>query len=624
MGKKPLGLCIAVLASAGLVAQVQQKDSTDIQYLDEVVVTDTRFEIKREQSGKTVIKIGAEELQRSYGQTLAQVINVKSGIEIAGSRGREGAVLGVFARGGRGRQVLVIIDGIRVSDPSSFSSEYDLRLLPIASIESIEIIKGAASTLYGTNAATAVINITTKQASEKGISANFQSSIGTNQTAGEQNYNFGNFENNARVSGTVDKLSYTLDFAARNSEGLSAIVTPENEEDTFSNVSTNLKIGYQISERFNLGIFGNQTKLKTDFDESFGLVDAPYQFISEQKRVGINASHTYKGGGIYLNAAYSDFESENISAFPSSFVGQNYVLDLYNKTSFANGINAILGVNYIKDDAQFSADQDFTIIDPYLNMVYVSEFGLNVNAGARLNNHSEYGTQLVYNLNPSFSLQTDKGYLKFLGSFATSYITPSLTQLFGDFGANPDLEPEENRTLEGGVEYALSSGLRLSALYFNRREENFVFFDNATGTYGNADNIIKAQGLELEANWKPLDKLVVSTNYTFTERKGDNAIRIPKHKANLLCAYDLSERTSASFSYSYTGERSDTDFNVFPFVDVPLDAFSLVGLHLQHKLIEEKLRIFLNMENLLNEEFTEVLGFTTRGRNISMGINLTL
>ncbi|MEP0213406.1 MAG: TonB-dependent receptor plug domain-containing protein, partial [Cellulophaga sp.] len=155
MNKKIIGLCAAVLASATVVAQ-QEQEEQKVQKLDEVVVSDSRFELKRENSGKTVIKITAEELKRNQGKTVAEIINAKSGFSIAGSTSRQGTVLGVFARGGRGRQVLVIVDGVRVSDPSSVGQEYDLRLLTAANIESIEIIKGAASTLYGTNAATAV------------------------------------------------------------------------------------------------------------------------------------------------------------------------------------------------------------------------------------------------------------------------------------------------------------------------------------------------------------------------------------------------------------------------------------------------------------------------------------
>ena len=111
------------------------QDTAVVRKLDEVVVTDSRFPLKREQSGKTVIRLEKEELQIFTGQSLAQVLNQLSGFEVSGSRGRPGEVLGVFARGGRGRQVLVLVDGLRVSDPTSAGREYDLRLLPLSAIE---------------------------------------------------------------------------------------------------------------------------------------------------------------------------------------------------------------------------------------------------------------------------------------------------------------------------------------------------------------------------------------------------------------------------------------------------------------------------------------------------------
>ena len=162
MNKKLWKACVLMIIGTSMWAQNGIKDSIKVQELEEVVVSDTRFPIRRENSGKTVIKIGPEELSRNQGKSLSEIINTKSGIEISGSRGRPGEILGTFIRGGRGKQVIVVIDGIRVSDPSSFSQEYDLRLLPTSGIESVEIIKGASSTLYGANAATAVINITAK------------------------------------------------------------------------------------------------------------------------------------------------------------------------------------------------------------------------------------------------------------------------------------------------------------------------------------------------------------------------------------------------------------------------------------------------------------------------------
>ncbi|MBW8199301.1 TonB-dependent receptor plug domain-containing protein [Flagellimonas abyssi] len=620
MKKNHLWLITALLAGKGIFAQNVPQDSLKVQQLDEVVVSDSKFELKRENSGKTVIKITAEEMQRNQGRTVAEIINTKSGIEIAGSRGRDGDVLGVYARGGRGRQVLIIIDGVRVSDPSTFSAEYDLRLLSPNTIESIEIIKGAASTLYGTNAVTAVINITTKKSSEKKIAGNFETSVGTNQTVDDQNYNIGSIQNSANVNGTLGKFNYGVDFSNRYKSGLSAAVTPENEEDIFSHYSTNVKLGYQFSESFGVQVYGNQTKFKNEYDAT--LAEAPNLGKNEQQRVGLSSELGYGKGSVHLNAAYTDYESVANDTFGESTTeGSNWVLDVYNKYVFAEQFHTILGVNYIKDEAIFAEEVDFTIVDPYANVVYVSDFGLNLNAGARLNNHSEYGSHFVYNVNPSYVFDTEKGYVKLMGSYATSYITPNLTQLFGAFGGNPDLEPEENTTLEGGVEFKLDRTFRISTVYFDRNETNAIGYDANFMSINVADEI-DANGLEVEATWLPWSKLSVNANYTFTERKGDNAIRIPKHKANVSLWYQFCESTNTSLSYAYTGERFDTDFATY--TDIALEPFSLLNFSIRHELIKNKLNVFVNADNLLNEDYRELLGFTTRGRNFRVGLNLNL
>ena len=100
----------------------EQIDSTKVEQLDEVVVSDSRFKLKRENSGKTVIKISQQEIERNQGRTVSELINTKSGIEMNGSRGVEGQNLGTYIRGGNNRQVLVLIDGIQINDPSTSST----------------------------------------------------------------------------------------------------------------------------------------------------------------------------------------------------------------------------------------------------------------------------------------------------------------------------------------------------------------------------------------------------------------------------------------------------------------------------------------------------------------------
>ena len=97
---------------------------------------------------------------------------------------------------------------------------------------------------------------------------------------------------------------------------------------------------------------------------------------------------------------------------------------------------------------------------------------------------------------------------------------------------------------------------------------------------------------------------------------------MPKHKANLGLGYTFSKSTFASVNYQYTGERTDRDFSTFQ--DVELDSYSLINLYVSHSVLNNKLKIFANINNLLNEDYAEIIGYTTKGRNVNLGFNLTL
>lgn len=604
-------------------AQKQTVDSTKVEQLDEVVVSDSRFELKRENSGKTVITISHQEIERNQGRTLTDLINTKSGIEINGTRSVAGQNISSFVRGGNNRQVLVLIDGVQINDPSLVNNEFDLRLMDLNTIESIEIIKGAASTLYGNAAASAVINITTKKASKNKISGNFLTVVGTNQTQDDLNYNGASFTNNASVSGTLNKLSYLASFGNQFVDGLSAAKSETPEKDPFSRYNINAKIGYEIDNNFEINAYASLDRFRTDIDgfppPTFAFADTDDQFISQQKRVGISPKFTYKNGSFQINAAYTKIDRETISDFGSTNEADSYVIDAFNKYNFNDKFYTIVGLNYGDYKSIFSSEESFKNTDPYVNMVYVSEFGLNLNVGGRLNNHSEYGSQFVYNLNPSYTIAVDEGYAKVFGSYATSFIAPNLSQLFGFFGPNPDLEPEENITIEGGLEFNSKRGLRLSGVYFNRNEENTIIF---TSAYENAMTDATVQGIEIEAQIDVIDDLSFSSNYTFTEVKDGVRLRIPKHKANASLGYNICENTYASLDYQFVGKRTDTNFSTFTNED--LSAYSLVNIYFSHKFIKNKVKLFANITNLLNEDYFEILGYTTRGRNVNLGLNLNL
>jgi vitamin B12 transporter len=197
--------------------------------------------------------------------------------------------------------------------------------------------------------------------------------------------------------------------------------------------------------------------------------------------------------------------------------------------------------------------------------------------------------------------------------------------LFGAFGPNPALEPETNTTLEVGTELKLSDKLRLSAVFFERKEKDFIDyvvidFDTFEGQYQNRTDEFTVNGVEVELSAKLTESLQFNANYTFTERKDVVALRIPKHKANASLNYTMNAKTFVGLNYQYVDDRVDTNFSTFE--NETLNSFSLIDVLLTRDVIPNRLKISASVQNVLNTAFTEVIGFTTKGRNYRVGMRL--
>jgi vitamin B12 transporter len=643
MNKTKLFCSILGLGMLSIGYAQSQTDSTKVEQLDEVVVTDSKFRLKRENSGKVITKITSKELEKLQGQSIAEIVGRAVGVEINGVRSNAGQNLSYFIRGGRNRQVLVLIDGIQVTDPSQIANDYDLRMLNADQVESIEILKGASSTLYGTGAATAVINITLKEASKKAFNLNLKSSLGTNQSSEENNYAFEDFRNSVSVNGTVGRFNYLASFGQQFTDGLSAIASG-TESDAYNSFSGNLKLGYKFSNAFKLKTYGSFDRFKADFDDGFGMVDADNQSIAKQYRFGVSPEFIYNNGSVTVNAAINDVDREIKSNFPSIFNSESIVIDAFNRYNFSDAFYTVLGVNFQDNkmesysipfgatDLSQSINPDkatFTITDPYANVVFVSDFGLNLNVGARLNNHSEYGSHLVYSLNPSFVKETDFGYIKTLASYSTAFIAPSLYQLFEPTYGNVDLKPEENQTIEVGAEVSIKDKATLSLVYFNRNEDNFIDFVDTGGfvfQYKNIDESFTASGIEFVGQAEITKCLNINLNATYTKLDEDLSLRIPEIKINTRVDYELTDTTLLSLAYQYNDDREDSVFNSTTFTNdiVNLDSYGLLDVYVSHKVMSNKMTLFANITNIFNEEYQELFGFSTKGRGVNLGFNLNL
>jgi vitamin B12 transporter len=642
MNKKSISF--GVLALATFFSYAQKSDTLKINNLKVVVVSDTKFAQSKEKSGKIIEVITAQDLEAKKGQNLANVLSQVAGVEINGNQSFGGKNLGYYIRGGRNRQTAIYIDGVPVTDASGINLEYDLRLLSVDQIEKIEVMKGASSTLYGTGAATGVINITLKKSAIKDVSGNAYITMGTQNTSDTSKTSMQDFNQGFSVNGTINKVSYMTTLNSTETKGMSEAAGENFEEDMFSRVNVLQKIGFKSNDQLTFEVFGSYDRIKNTFDNSFdGIIanadDLNNTSLSEQFRIGFLPKYNYNKGEFAINAGASTINrklnitnnwTNSIDAY--NYTGRTISVDAFNKYSFNNQLFIVVGTQYqyfdmTQKDAYTDVTREgakFNLIDPYATLVYNSDFGFNLSVGSRFNTHSEYGNQIVYNINPSFSFEYLP--LKVMASYSTAFITPSLYQLYGPYG-NLDLTPEENATAEFGFEsQLLEKKLTINAVGFYREEENtFGFYTNPltfASNYINIDGIFNAKGVEASIRYNLSERFNIGGNYTFTEVEKQLNRLIPKHKGNVDLNYKF-KRGTFGINYQFVDKRSDAyyDSNIWAIQAVNLASYQLVNSNISYELLPNRLHIFGAVTNILNDDFQEVIGYNTRGRNYKLGLN---
>lgn len=625
----------------------QQKDSiASPTSLEEVVISDSKFALAKEKSGKIITKITSEDLKKKEGQSIATVLNSVAGIEINGSQSVAGKNLGYYIRGGKNNQVLILIDGIPVTDASGISFEYDLRLLSAEQVESIEIMKGAASTLYGTGAATGVINITLKKSDKKAIQGNAYFNAGTNNTFYTSKLKPQDFNQGFSVNGKLTKISYFVSLNSTETTGMSQIAPPNAgvryEEDSFSKINYLAKLGYKATDRLTLDFFGNFDKIKNDYDGGFdntGTNDTNLNHTkSEQFRFGFLSKYKYEKGQLILNSSfnkivrsYDELDTYSGTVGFSQYLSRSVNIDAYNKYECSKSFFLVTGAQYQFFDMNSETpygnidkkNTKFNMIDPYITGVFISNFGLNFNAGTRLNIHSEYGNQLVYNLNPSYDLKAFP--LKILASYSTAFVTPSLYQLYSQYG-NTALTPEKNSTIEVGFETQFwNKKIKTAIVGFYREQTNFIGF-SSDYKYTNIDGTNKAKGVESEVAVILNENIKWISNYTFI--KVDEALDrlISKHKLNSSLDFQINKSVFLNLNYQYIDARKDVflDGNTYSIQTVILDSYHLINATLRYELVKKRMNVFAAVNNILNADFVENVGYSSLGRNFKLGLNFKI
>ena len=639
---------IFVVAALFLCSHVSAQQDSAYKTLDQVIITANKFPQKQSATGKVITVISKEQIEKSSGRTLGQLLNEQAGITISGAFNSIGTNQSIYTRGASSGRTLILLDGIPVYDPSMITNEFDLNLFSLSNVERIEICRGAQSTLYGSDAIGGVINIIT-------VGSNISKPFNVKAVVSGGSY--GTFRSNLQVYGKTDKLTYSVRYAKLNTKGFSAAYDSSHKKD-FDHDGYNGDVGsasllYQVSPYFSAKGFLQYSHYKNDIDASV---------FSDEKDYFIRNRNLIAGGGIRFdknnirltaNYQYSDLKRNylNDSADRPGFAkystddyyGKNQFIEAYSSINLGSGFSVLQGADYrfssmnnqylsLSSFGPFKTtfrDTSHSQASLYSSVFYnAPNKKLNAELGGRINVHSKYGSNSTFTFNPSYSL--DSNY-RIFGSIASGFKAPTLYQLYSAYG-NPLLKPEYSRTYEFGIQQQLTK-LSTRIVVFQRKIYSGLDYNYISNKYFNIDRQT-VKGIELETTIRPVRSFSISLNYTYlkpTEQSQsrvtykdttyDHLLRRPQHNLNVSIDYQFKNSLYVRVAGKYVGKRFDV--GGYKLKDVQLDSYFLLSAYAEFKVIKV-LKLFADAQNLTNKRFFDIRGYNSIPFLLNSGVILNL
>jgi len=587
--------------------------------LEEITVVSTNKSSQSiSETTANITVVTAEEIEEKGYQTVAQVIQTQAGIQVTQAGGL-GQQTSFFVRGMDSGKVLVLLDGMRLNDPSTTDGRALLDSLMTNNIEQIEIIKGGSSSIWGSNASAGVINIITKTP-KSGVHGSLALSLGSYNTKGVD----------ADLSYRDEKITAQVLGSYLQSNSFSSLAPRDAEADAYENKNANVKFGYAFNENNNILLSYNRYKTKTEFDDTFSLAQANDDYsnaTADQSNYALDYNFKLDNYTALLHASKGEYER---NYFTTGFFGDavNNYKAILKEYSFINTYDytvgkVILGLEY-KDIDGFNQYNDFPASQAaYVNKaVYISNlYSINENTlletNLRYDNYDAFDNKTTYKIGIKHDHTFMEGF-QTSANYYSSYDAPSAYQL-----ANPAPGSLLNPSYTKGFDISAGYKKLLTVTYFNNTVENTIdyFFDPVTfiGGYQNIGGTSKFSGLEISSTYAPLEKLILSANYShlidFEKEDGTDLPRRAKDTLNASISYYIDTHSSIGIDAQYIGDRLDTDGGYPVASDVPTGNYTLWNLNFSTKLAEN-VDLNLHARNIFNKEYQSVYNYAAEGASL--------
>ena len=609
-----------------------------------IVVTATRTPTPLDQVPASITVLDKATIDRAQDIGATELLLRTPGISMS-RNGGYGTATSLRIRGAESEQTVVVIDGVKLNDPSSTGGGYNFANLLIGDAQRIEVLRGPQSTLWGSQAIGGVVNIVTASP-QAPIEGSFDIEAGSRDTVSAR----------AALGGVSGPLSWRIGGQSFTTEGISAIAPAfgGGERDGYTNRNVAGRAELALGANASIDLRGYYSTGRVEIDGFSG--DAP-DYSHNREFVGYaGLNFALLDGRLRNRIAYNYTDTDRDSYSPEleqplSFeaAGKNRRFEYQGIFDLSDRISATFGVE--NERSRFkSRSPSGSLADPLPDFVtgkaeITSLYGqvtvrpldgLTLNGGVRYDDHNRYGGRTLFSAGGIWTLPSGT---TLRASYGEGFKAPSLYQLFSEYG-NVNLDPERAHGWEAGAQQAFFGDmLTIGATYFERTTTGQIIYNGCdvgttdplcvvpgtdTPRWGYYLNVARAEahGVEADAAFR-LGGLTLDGNYSWTvaedrsagtANEGNWLPRRPRHLANASLSYDFAFGLTLGSAVRWAGKSYDNASNA-----TRLDDYTLVDLRAEYRL-SESLRLFARAENVFDEQYMTAYRYGTLGRSIYAGI----
>ena len=571
------------------------------QILNEVVVTATRTEQLVSEVLTDVTVIDRQAIERSGAVGVADVLSSYPGVQFA-RNGGAGNTTSLFIRGANTNQTAVYVDGVRIESQSG-SGGFTWQTLPLAQIDRIEILRGPAAAIYGSDAIGGVVQVFTR----RGEGA-FQPYAGV----GAGTYN--TYQVNAGFTGAQAQWDYAVGATKEKSQGFNVKQGNNSDIDGYDSHSETARLGLQINKDHKLEATLLQSRMDAQYDSSSVEDDHNVETI---QTTGLNWTAQWTPGyqsKLLLTRSRYDYITQPGSKYATNTVLRNYVF----QNDYSMDIHRFQANLERREDALDNTSTTPAGTERSQNALALG-YGLmleqhSLQLNARHDTDSDFGDKntaqaaYAYELNDAWQLRASAG---------SAFRAPTLFQRFYKYGGNAGLEPESSDNIEAGLKYAYQND-SLSLVAYRNRISNLIDYFYATGECNCYENIDHArlQGLTLSVATRYRD-VNFSGSYDRLDAKNTDTGKALARRADnsLKLAADTQwQAWQLGGEWQWVDKRFDDNDNTSV-----LSAFQLFNLWGQRQ-IDKDYSLLLRLNNAFDQSYQLANTYYTAGRNVFVGL----